>query len=133
MDIKNIFTNISGYAIIQIPELLKMMVDYLKNPKANQIEDSDAKFTKVETVLLPKRSKNVSAIDNGFIKNSESSTKTHSTNGDIIEKDTTKHKKELYDKINELEYNMRSITTKFQSEIDQCRKEIKHFEYGANN
>ena len=109
------------------------MVDYLRNRMANQIDDSDAKFTKAETVLLPKRSKNVSIIDNGFIKGGESCINTHPKNRDHIEKDTTKHKNELYDKINELEYNMRSSTTKFQSEIDQCRKEIKHLEYGASN
>ena len=95
---------------------------------SNQIEDSDTKSTKVETVLLPRRSKNVSVLDNGFIKNEESFNSTHPASRAQIEMDSTKDKKELFDKINELEYNMRSITTRFQSEIDQFKKEIKHFD-----
>ena len=119
--------NILGYAIVQLPDLLKIIVVYLKNRMENQIEDSESKFTKVETVLLPKRSKNVSVIGNKFEKHDESFNITQPKDRVQIEKDTTKHKKELYDRINELENIMRSITTKLQSEIDQCRKEIKHF------
>ena len=62
------------------------MVDYLRNRMANQIDDSDGKFTKAETVLLPKRSKNVSIIDNGYIKNGESCSDTHPKNRDHIER-----------------------------------------------
>ena len=119
--------NILGYAIVQLPDLLKIIVVYLKNRMENQIEDSESKFTKVETVLLPKRSKNVSVIGNGYEKHDESFNIAQPKDRIQIEKDTTKHKQELYDRINELEHNMRSITTKLQSEIDQCRKEIKHF------
>ena len=121
------FINILGYAIVQLPDLLKMIVAYLKNRMENQIEDSESKFTKVETVLLPKRSKNVSVIGNGYEKHDESFNITQPKDRIQIEKDTSKNKQELYDRINELEHNMRSITTKLQSEIDQCRKEIKHF------
>ena len=127
------FANISGYAIIQIPELLKIIVDYLRNRMANQIEDSDTKFTKVETVLLPRSSKNVSVIGNGFNKHDESFNNTQPKDRFKIEMETNKHKEEIYDKINELEYNMISITTKFQSEIDHCRKEMQKLEHFVAN
>ena len=77
------------------------MVNYLKKRMSNQIEDSDTKSTKVETVLLPRSSKNVSVLDNGFIKNEESFNSTHPASRAQIEMDSTKDKKELFDKINE--------------------------------
>ena len=43
----------------------------------NQIEDTESKFTKVETVLLPKRSKNVSVIGNGYEK--------HDDHGNVVD------------------------------------------------
>ena len=62
-------------------------------------------------------------IDSGFIRKDDLSNNARSTNKDTDDITSSKHYEELYRTINELQYNMRSMTNKFQSEIDQCRNQ----------
>ena len=58
------------------------------------------------------------------IKKDDSSNNARCTNKGTDDITSSKHYEELYRTIDELQCNMRSMTIKFQSEIDQCRNQI---------
>ena len=115
-----------GYAIIQLPDLIKRIADCLKKRAGNKVDGSDSNNPKLEKELLQKRkSQSFALIDSGFIRKDDLSNNARSTNKDKDDITSSKHYEELYRTINELQCNMRSMTNKFQSEIDQCRNQIK--------
>ena len=114
-----------GYAIIQLPDLAKRMADCFKKRVGNKVDGSDLNNLKIEKDLLHKRkSQSVALIDSGFIRKEDSTNNTRSTNKDKDDITSSKNYEELHSKINELQCNMRSMTNKFQSEIDLCRNQI---------
>ena len=114
-----------GYAIIQLPDLIKRIADCLKKRAGNKVDGSDSNNSKIEIESLQKRkSQSVALMDGGFITNDDLSNNARSTNKDKDNNTSSKQYEELYRTINELQCNMRSMTNKFQSEIDLCRNQI---------
>ena len=114
-----------GYAIIQLPDLIKRIADCFKKRAGNKVDGSESNNLKIEKELLQKRkSQSVALIDGGIIRKDDLSNNVRSTNKDKDDITSSKNYEELYRTINELQYNMRSMTNKFQSEIDQCSNQI---------
>ena len=98
------------------------MCQHVKKRVGNK---SDSKAHKNEIEQLPKRSQSVSLIDDEVFSREDKIINDHSKNGENNQNKFSRDIHELDRKINELECNMRAISNTLQSEIDQCRKDVK--------